>query len=73
MKRVSESARKTARRAKAPGISLRELDEKLRGAVKVDRPWMKSFGGLRTLRTETARINTLIEEQFERIEAEDLR
>jgi hypothetical protein len=68
MKRVSESVRKTVGRAKAA----RELDKKLHGAAKGDKPWMKSFGGLRPLRKETTRINTLIEVQFERIEAEDL-
>ena len=35
------------------------------------RPWMKTFGGLRALRKESARINQIIEEEFERIEPED--
>jgi hypothetical protein len=35
------------------------------------RPWMKAVGGLRHLRHETARINKLIEEEFEKIEPED--
>jgi hypothetical protein len=35
------------------------------------RPWMKSLGKLRHLRKETARIERLIEEEFERIEPED--
>ncbi|HKW64012.1 MAG TPA: hypothetical protein VJN89_15780 [Candidatus Acidoferrum sp.] len=33
-----------------------------------EKPWMKSFGKLRHLRKETARINRLIEDEFERIE-----
>jgi len=36
-----------------------------------DQPWMAAFGELRRLRKETARINRLIEEEFEQIEAED--
>ena len=36
-----------------------------------ERPWMAAFGKLRHLRKETARINRLIEEEFEQIEAED--
>lgn len=33
-----------------------------------DKPWMKSFGKLRHLHKETARINQLIENEFEQIE-----
>ncbi|MCC6586593.1 MAG: hypothetical protein IT168_07740 [Bryobacterales bacterium] len=36
-----------------------------------ERPWMRSFGKLRDLREETARINALIEEAFEQIDPED--
>jgi hypothetical protein len=32
---------------------------------------MKSFGKLRAFRKETARINRIIEEEFENIEPED--
>ena len=69
------------RRAKSvaadQGIPFRELvsealAEKLRVANRGDKPWMQSFGKLRSLRSETARINQIIEEEFERIEAEDL-
>lgn len=35
------------------------------------KPWMKSFGKLRHLRRETARINRIIEEEFDRVEPED--
>jgi hypothetical protein len=33
--------------------------------------WMAAFGKLRHLRKETARINRLIEEEFENVEAAD--
>lgn len=69
------------RRAKATaaqrGIPLREfvteaVKEKLENGNKVpDKPWMASFGKLRHLRKETARINQVIEEAFEKIEPED--
>jgi hypothetical protein len=49
------------------------LADKLRSQANgADRkPWMKTFGKLRNLRKETARINRIIEEEFDRIEAED--
>jgi len=68
------------RRAKSAaaerGIPLRELvSEALADKLRVnrieERPWMKSFGKLRALRKETARINRIIEEEFEQIEPED--
>ena len=59
------------------GIPLREfvtqaVQDKLaseRGTA--DKPWMAAFGKLRHLRKEIARINRLIEEEFEQIEDED--
>jgi hypothetical protein len=36
-----------------------------------EKPWMKTFGKLRNLHKETARINRIIEEEFDQIEAED--
>ncbi len=36
-----------------------------------EKPWMHAFGKLRRLRKETARINRLIEAEFDRIETED--
>ena len=36
-----------------------------------DKPWMAGFGKLRHLRKETARINRMIEDEFEQVEAED--
>jgi hypothetical protein len=68
------------RRAKAVaaerGIPLRELisealADKLRANNGSSRPWLAAFGKLRHLRKETARINRIIEEEFEQIEAED--
>lgn len=70
------------RRAKSvaaeQGIPLRELvsealSEKLRGSRVAEKPWLKSFGKLRSLRAETARINTIIEAEFEKVEPEDWR
>jgi len=42
-------------------------------ASEYEKPWLKSFGKLRNLRAETARINAIFEEEFERIEPEDWR
>ena len=60
------------------GIPLRAFvfggaGQKLRGGASRQKPWMESFGKLRSLRTETARINRVIEEEFGRIEPEDWR
>ena len=49
----------------------RALAEKLRVRGVEEKPWLKAFGKLRSLRKETARINRIIEEEFERIEPED--
>ena len=69
------------RRAKSAaaqrGIPLREfvtqaVKDKLATSGKtVEKPWMAAFGKLRHLRKETARINRLMEEEFEQVEAED--
>jgi hypothetical protein len=68
------------RRAKSAaaerGIPLREfvtqaVKEKLEGNGQQAKPWMAAVGKLRHLRKETARINRLIEEEFEQIEPED--
>ena len=58
------------------GIPLRALisealADKLRADNGSDKPWITAFGKLRHLRKETARINRVIEEEFEQIEAED--
>lgn len=68
------------RRAKSAaaeqGIPLRELvtealAEKLRGRSRQDKPWLKAFGKLRSLRKETARVNRIIGEEFGQVEPED--
>jgi hypothetical protein len=58
------------------GIPLRvliseALADKLRSDNGSSKPWMTAFGKLRHLRKETAKINRIIEEEFEQIEAED--
>ena len=58
------------------GIPLRALisealAEKLRADNGSGKPWMAAFGKLRHLRRETAKINHIIEDEFEQIEAED--
>lgn len=60
------------------GIPLRvlvseALEDKLRASEQISdaKPWMKSFGKLRHLRKETARINRILEEEFEQVESED--
>lgn len=68
------------RRAKSTaaerGIPLREfvtqaVKEKLAENNKNgERPWVKQMGKLKRLRKETARINRLIEEDSEKIDAE---
>ena len=68
------------RRAKSlaaeQGIPLRmliteALADKLRADHGSNKPWMTAFGKLRHRRSETAKINRIIEEEFEQIEAED--
>lgn len=67
------------RRAKSAaavrGIPLREFvteavrDKLAADAKSADKPWMAAFGKLRHLRKEIARVNRMIEEEFEQIEA----
>ncbi|MBI3181643.1 MAG: hypothetical protein HYZ28_05835 [Myxococcales bacterium] len=49
------------------------LEQRLRDARRpAGRPaWRQLSGGLRSLRTETARVRQRIEEEFERIDLED--
>ena len=54
------------------------LDEKLRrasasrpSAGDADPPWMAGFGALADLREENRRIEALIEDEFEKLPAED--
>jgi hypothetical protein len=66
-------------RASLNGVSLRQfvtdtlrsrLEREENQARATDPPWMKNFGGLADLAAETARIRTLIDEEFESIETE---
>jgi hypothetical protein len=70
------------RRAKSvaaeKGIAFRELvsqalAEKLRTRAAEEKPWLKTFGKLQSLRSETARINQIVEDEFGHIEPEDWR
>ncbi len=69
--------RRAKARAAQQGVPLRQfvteaVEEKLRtGGAGASKPWLKAAGKLRHLRQETARINKLIEEEFEKIEPED--
>jgi hypothetical protein len=48
------------------------VDEKLSGsAASREKPWMKMVGGLSHLRKETARVQRVIDKEFEKIEPED--
>ena len=69
---------KAAERGQALRVFVTEaLQEKLSGRPAVpdsDRaPWMKGFGQLRPLRRETARIQRVIDREFEVVEPEDRR
>jgi hypothetical protein len=68
------------RRAKSAaaekGIPFRELvsqalTEKLSPQGRKDQPWMKSFGKLRSLRKDSARIRHTIEQEFGKVELRD--
>ena len=72
--------RRAKARAAERGQALREfvteaLQEKLSGrnlsAGADTPPWMRGFGRLRTLRRETARIQRVIDREFEIVEPED--
>jgi hypothetical protein len=68
--------RKAKSAAAERGIPFRELvseaiADKLRANRAQETPWMRSFGKLRAMRKESARINRIIDEEFENIEAED--
>ena len=67
--------RRAKARAAEQGIPLRQLVtdaviEKLERPAAAEKPWMLLAGGLRSLKNETARIQRLIEEEFETIEPE---
>jgi hypothetical protein len=82
MKTTLEIPDNLFRQAKAAaarqGIPLRELvteaiAAKLSRSPSHDRPWMESFGKLRALHSETARINKIMDREFGQVESEDLR
>jgi hypothetical protein len=59
-------------RNSAPGICVRgALVDKLRSTTTGEQPWLKTFGELRGLCAETARVERIIQEKFETIDAED--
>ena len=65
--------RRAKDRAAERGIALRQflteaIEEKLSSRGSGSKPWMQMVGGLQHLTHETARINRLIEGEFERIE-----
>lgn len=60
------------------GISLKELisealADKLHSADAGEKPWRRSFGKLRPLRRDIARINKIIAQEFGKIEPEEWR
>jgi hypothetical protein len=69
--------RRAKARAAEQGIPLRQfvsdaVEEKLKAKPRRnEKPWMKMVGGLKHLRKETARIDRIIAEEFEKIEPED--
>ena len=80
MKTTLEIPDAILRRAKAKaaerGIPLRQfiteaVQEKLGCGGPHEKPWVKHMGKLAHLHEETARINRIIEDEFEKIEAED--
>jgi hypothetical protein len=59
------------------GIALRVLvteavEEKLaKSSQKDEKPWIRLAGGLKHLHKETARINKIMDREFEQVEPED--
>jgi hypothetical protein len=59
------------------GIPLREFvtqavkDKLSAQSSAAEKPWMAGFGKLKRLRKESKRIDRIMEEEFEQIEAED--
>jgi hypothetical protein len=68
--------RKAKAKAAATGISLRQfvteaVEEKLNARPVSEKPWLKSFGGLRHLHKDNVRIQKIIDDEFGKIEPED--
>jgi hypothetical protein len=60
------------------GIPFRELvsealTEKLAVNGNGERPWMRSFGKLRALRSESARINGIIKAEFDQVDPQKVK
>ena len=68
--------RRAKSKAAERGIPLRQfvteaVEDKLKAAPGAShKPWMKHMGKLKDLRKETARINEVIEEAFEKVDPE---
>ena len=67
--------RKAKAKAAEQGVPLRQfvteaVEAKLK-ATTVEKPWMQMAGKLRHLRKETARIQRIIDDEFERIDPEE--
>ena len=65
--------RRAKSKAAERGIPLRQfvteaVEDKLKNSSTPERPWMKHVGKLKHLHKETARIDQIIEEEFEQIE-----
>ena len=69
--------RRAKARAAERGIPFRQLvteavsDELESKTCVGEKPWMRHAGGLKRLKKETARINRIIEAEFETIQPED--
>jgi murein endopeptidase len=68
--------RKAKAKAAEQGVSLRQfvtdaVEEKLCTNAGGEKPWMRSFGGLRHLHKENVRIQKLIDDEFEKIDPEE--
>jgi hypothetical protein len=71
--KVTAAERGQPLRAFVTEALLEKLSGRPASSVKDDAPWMKGFGQLRPLRRETARIQRVIEREFDVVEPEDRR
>ena len=51
----------------------RSAGESSRDEAATSPPWIKAFGGLRSLHKETKRINRILKQEFEQIEEDEWR
>ena len=68
--------KKAKARAAEEGVPLRQfvteaVEARLKLNTSESKPWMQVVGGLKHLKKENARINKIIEDEFEQIEPED--